>query len=281
MAQNLMNKAAKDSFTVNSRISAASTPPITALVTGGAKRIGRAIVEDLAAHGFAVAIHCNGSMTEGETLAEEINANGGRAVAVQADLCDPADVRGLLGQAQALLGPIRLLVNNASVFAEDHVSALAEGRRADDIWEQHFALHLKAPVFLAESMAAGLPDGEDGLIVNMIDQRVWKTNPQFFSYTLSKAALWNATRTLAQALAPRIRVNAIGPGPTLPSERQNEQDFQRQVDAILLRQAPALSEFGLTIRYFWEAKSVTGQMIALDGGQHLAWETPDITGMTE
>ncbi|RCS23522.1 short chain dehydrogenase [Phyllobacterium salinisoli] len=254
----------------------ASVAKPVALVTGGGKRIGKAIVEDLAAHGFAVAIHCNGSMTEAESLAEKIEAGGGRAVAVQADLRDPQALRDLIGMAQAKLGPIRLLVNNASIFVEDHIGGLA-----DETWEGHFALHLKAPVFLAQSMADALPEGEDGLIVNMIDQRVWKTNPRFFSYTLSKSALWSATRTLAQALAPRIRVNAIGPGPSLPSERQDPRDFQRQVDALLLGKGPALSEFGLTIRYLWEMKSVTGQMLALDGGQHLAWETSDISGISE
>ncbi|KXF77740.1 short-chain dehydrogenase [Paramesorhizobium deserti] len=261
---------------MNSEIPAASAQPAIALVTGGAKRIGRAIVEDLAAHGFAVAIHCNGSVAEGETLAAAIEAEGGRAAVVQADLCDRQAVCELIPQVQAKLGPVRLLVNNASIFVEDHVGTLD-----DDKWEKHFALHLKAPVFLAESMAAALPKGEDGLIVNVIDQRVWKTNPLFFSYTLSKSALWSATRTLAQALAPRIRVNAIGPGPTLPSERQDHKDFQRQVEAIPLKKAPSLAEFGLAIRYLWEMKSVTGQMLALDGGQHLAWQTPDILGISE
>ncbi|WP_420960020.1 SDR family oxidoreductase [Brucella sp. IR073] len=262
---------------MNSKFPAAFSAPIGVLVTGGAKRIGKAIVEDLAAHGFAIAIHCNGSMTQGEALAEKIRAGGGRAVTVQADLRDMDAARALFGRAQSALAlPIRLLVNNASVFVEDHVGALG-----DDIWDRHFALHLKAPVLLAENMAAALAEGEDGLVVNMIDQRVWKPNPLFFSYTLSKAGLWTATRTLAQALAPRIRVNAIGPGPTLPSERQEEGDFQRQVEAIPLRKGPALSDFGLTIRYLWEMKSVTGQMIALDGGQHLAWETPDILGISE
>jgi NAD(P)-dependent dehydrogenase (short-subunit alcohol dehydrogenase family) len=276
VAQNRRTPTHKDSFTVKSQPPADSLPFAVTLVTGGAKRIGKAIVEDLAAHGFAVAIHCNGSMTEGEALAATIRANGGRAVAVRADLTDTAAVRSLIGEVNSVLGPVRLLVNNASVFVEDHIGALD-----DDIWNNHFALHLKAPVLLAESMAAALPDGEEGLIVNMIDQRVWKTNPQFLSYTLSKSALWTATRMLAQALAPRIRVNAIGPGPTLPSERQNEGDFRRQVEALLLKRGPALSEFGLTIRYLWQAKSVTGQMIALDGGQHLAWETPDISGISE
>lgn len=261
---------------MNSETPAASALPAVALVTGGARRIGKAIVEDLAAHGFAVAIHCNGSMSEGEALAAAIGAKGGRAAAVQADLCDSQALSDLIGQTQAKLGPVRLLVNNASIFVEDHVGALDEEK-----WEKHFALHLKAPVFLAESMAAALPEGEDGLIVNIIDQRVWKTNPLFFSYTLSKSALWTATRTLAQALAPRIRVNAIGPGPTLPSERQDVRDFRRQVEAIPLKKGPSLAEFGRTIRYLWEMKSVTGQMLALDGGQHLAWQTPDILGISE
>ena len=138
-----------------------------------------------------------------------------------------------------------------------------------------------APSLLARDMAAALPDGREGLIVNMIDQRVWALTPRFYSYTLSKSALWTATQTMAQALSPRIRVNAIGPGPTLPNERQNQSDFDRQIDGLLLKRGPALDEFGAAIRFLWEARSVTGQMIALDGGQHLAWQTPDIAGITE
>ncbi|WP_273725400.1 SDR family oxidoreductase [Brucella gallinifaecis] len=246
------------------------------LVTGGARRIGKAIVLDLAAHGFPVAIHCNRSAKEAEQLAEEINANGGKACIVQADLADESDVRGLLKQAQAQLGPIRLLVNNASLFQDDRVGTLDM-----QLWDRHFAIHLKTPVMLAEEMAKALPDNLDGLVINVIDQRVWKLNPQFFSYTLSKTALWNATKTLAQALAPRIRVNAIAPGPTLPSERQNLNDFELQVSRLPLQRAPDLAEFGRTVRYFWDSRSVTGQMIALDGGQHIAWETPDIAGIKE
>ncbi|MEJ5084560.1 SDR family oxidoreductase [Brucella pseudogrignonensis] len=246
------------------------------LVTGGARRIGKAIVEDLAAHGFPVAIHCNRSVAEGQALAAKIVANGGKAGVVQADLANENDVRGLLQQAEAQLGPIRLLVNNASLFEDDRI-----GNLDMQLWDRHFAIHLKTPVILAEELAKALPEGKDGLIVNVIDQRVWKLNPHFFSYTLSKTALWNATRTLAQALAPRIRVNAIAPGPTLPSERQDISDFELQVSHLPLQRAPDLSEFGRTIRYFWESRSVTGQMIALDGGQHLAWETPDIAGIKE
>lgn len=246
------------------------------LVTGGARRIGKAIVEDLAAHGFPVAIHCNRSISDGEALAAYIVGNGGKACVVQADLSDESDVRGLLRQATEQLGPIRLLINNASLFEDDRV-----GNLDMQLWDRHFAIHLKTPVMLAEEMAKALPGKTDGLIVNVIDQRVWKLNPQFFSYTLSKTALWNATKTLAQALAPHIRVNAIAPGPTLPSERQNADDFELQVSRLPLQRAPDLSEFGRTVRYFWENRSVTGQMIALDGGQHLAWETPDIAGITE
>ncbi|MGU3400259.1 SDR family oxidoreductase [Brucellaceae bacterium D45D] len=246
------------------------------LVTGGARRIGKAIVEDLAAHGCAIAVHCHRSVARGEALVQAIQARGGTAVIVEADLESESDVRGLIAQAERQIGPIRLLVNNASLFEYDRVGQLDMG-----LWDKHFAVHLKAPVLLAEEMAKALPDSEDGLIVNIIDQRVWKLNPHFFSYTLSKTALWNATRTLAQALAPRIRVNAIAPGPTLPSERQRQEDFERQIASLALQRAPELPEFGRTVRYFWENRSITGQMIALDGGQHLAWETPDIAGITE
>lgn len=246
------------------------------LVTGGAKRIGRAIVEDLAAHGFGVAIHCNHARNEAEELAIEVNERGGRAAVVQADLADMTAVDGLVGQAEAAVGKLSLLVNNASVFEADTLTDFEW-----DGWDRHFALHVKAPALLARNFAAALPKDGDGLIVNMVDQRVLKPTPLYFSYSLSKAALWAATKTMAQALAPHIRVNAIGPGPTLPSSRQDQAAFDAQVDSLILQRGPALSEFGATIRYLWQARSLTGQMIALDGGQHLAWQTPDVTGMVE
>jgi len=248
----------------------------TALVTGGAKRIGRAIVEDLAAHGFAVAIHCNRSRVEADVLAAAINAGGGRAAVIAADLTDMDAVGDLVGQAQAALGPLSLLVNNASLFEDD--SVLDFDWRA---WDRHFAVHVKAPALLARNFARALPEGQVGLIVNMIDQRVWRPTPRYFSYALSKSTLWTATQMMAQSLGPRIRVNAIGPGPTLKNARQDDSDFAAQVDGLILKRGPELPEFGATIRYLWEARSVTGQMIALDGGQHLAWQTPDVTGMAE
>lgn len=184
-----------------------ATVPV-ALVTGGARRIGRAIAGDLAAGGFALAIHVNTSREEGEELAGQIRQNGGRAVVVQGDLTDAGTPARIAREAAQALGPIRLLVNSASLFEPDEIGDLTPER-----YEAHQAIHTRAPIFLAQEMAKALPGGLDGLIVNIIDQRVWKLTPQFFSYTLSKAALWSATQTMAQGLAPRIRVNAIGPRP--------------------------------------------------------------------
>lgn len=249
----------------------------TALVTGGGRRIGAAIVSDLAASGFDVAIHCNTSRREADALAASITSAGGKAAVVQADLTD-RDALGTVmhSAAQALGKPVDLLVNSASIFEDDQASEFSWER-----WDRHFALHVDAPVMLARCLAEALPADRFGLVVNIIDQRVLKPTPQFFSYTLSKSALWTATRTMAQALAPRVRVNAIGPGPTLPNARQSDDDFRRQVDGLLLHRGPELAEFGRTIRYLWDTMSVTGQLITIDGGQHLAWETPDVTGMRE
>ncbi|WP_349433760.1 SDR family oxidoreductase [Pararhizobium sp. A13] len=252
------------------------TPLKTALVTGGAKRIGKAIVEDLAAHGFAVAIHANTSLAEAEKLAAHLRAQGGNAAAIAADLTDTASVATVMAKAVGALGPIGLLINNASLFKKDSLEEFNE-----TIWDRHFALHVKAPSLLARDFAAQLPATNSGLIVNIVDQRVWSPNPRFYSYMLSKSALLTATKTMAQALAPNIRVNAIGPGPTLPNERQNQADFQTQVDAVILKTGPQLGEFGRTIRFLFDTPSMTGQMIALDGGQHLAWQTPDILEIVE
>ncbi|MEP1205945.1 MAG: SDR family oxidoreductase [Rhizobiaceae bacterium] len=240
----------------------------TALVTGGSQRVGRSICLGLAEAGYAVAVHYNSSAAPAEALAAEIIAAGGRATAVKADLSNSDETRTLLQRASNALGPVGLLVNNASLFEEDSLDEIN-----DDTWDRHFAIHVKAPSLLASAFAAQKPD--DGLIVNIIDERVWKLTPNFTSYTLSKSTLWTATQTMAQALAPNIRVNAIGPGPTLPSYRQTQEDFDEQLQALLLQRAPHLSEFTNTILFFAAAKSVTGQMICLDGGQHLGWQTPD------
>ena len=247
-----------------------------ALVTGAAKRIGRVIAECLARDGYAVAIHYGHSRDAAEAVVASIQAAGGHAAMLQADLADAEAVDRLTRAAQAALGPLTLLVNNASEFEPDAIETLDLDR-----WERHFAVNLRAPAFLARNFAAQLPAERHGCIVNVIDQRVLKPNPQFFSYTLTKSALFTATRTLAQALAPRIRVNAVGPGPTLASSRQDPEAFARQSDAVPLGHGVTPEEVAEAVLFLARARSVTGQMIAVDGGQHLAWETPDMVGMTE
>ena len=244
-----------------------------ALVTGAGRRIGRALALEAARAGYDVAVHCLTSESEAEAVAGEIRALGRRAVVLRADLADEDQARALAGRAAEALGPLTLLVNNASVFEDDRVGSLDLAT-----WDAHIATNLRAPIVLSEAFAAQLPPGTDGLIVNLLDQRVWKPNPQFFSYSLSKHALWDATRMLAQALAPRIRVNGIGPGPTLPSSHQTEADFAAEADNVLLRRRATPEAVAQALRYLIEAELVTGQMIAVDGGQHLAWLTPDIVG---
>lgn len=251
-------------------------PAKVALVTGGARRIGRAIVEDLARNGWAVAIHVNRSREEADRLAAAIHADGGRATVVIADLEDVEGLPALLAEASAALGPITLLVNSASIFEPDAVGTLDP-----KLWTRQLTVNLAAPIFLAQAFAAQLPEGVEGNIVNIVDQRVLKPTPRHFSYQLSKSALFTATTTLAQALAPRIRVNAIGPGPTLPSERQTEEEFRRQTGTLPLRRGAGLDEFGRAIRFLVDTPSITGQMLALDGGQHLMWETAEISGVPE
>lgn len=247
------------------------------LVTGGAQRIGRSIVERLACEGYGVAIHCRRSTAAAEEIAASIKSAGGQAVVVQADLAEASAVERLVDNAvQALGSPLTLLVNNASEFEPDEVTSLTQDR-----WDRHFAVNLRAPAFLARDFARQLPPGVQGSIVNIVDQRVWKLTPQFFSYTLTKAALFSATQTMAQALAPRIRVNAIGPGPTLANERQGDEDFAKQANAVLLGHGGTPDEIADAVVYLANARSVTGQMIAVDGGQHLAWETPDVAGLKE
>jgi len=244
--------------------------PKTALVTGSGARIGAALCEGLAAAGYRVGVHFRGSSTDADRVVERIHAKAGQALALQADLTVMAETEKLIPALKDAFGPVGLLINNASVFEKDSLDGFNEA-----LWDAHFDVHVKAPSVLSGQFAEQLPSDSDGLIVNVIDQRVWRITPRFTSYTLSKAALWAATQAMAQALAPRIRVNAIGPGPTLPSPRQQQRDFDAQVASVPLQRGPTLDEFTQTVLYLAQARSVTGQMIALDGGQHLAWETPD------
>jgi NAD(P)-dependent dehydrogenase (short-subunit alcohol dehydrogenase family) len=242
-----------------------STAP-TVLITGAARRIGRAIALDLARHGWQVCVHYRRSTAEAEALVAEIVRTGGRAASVAGDLAVAADVERLVPLCREVLGAPTALVNNASEFLLDSVTALTSST-----WDTHLDINLKAPVFLARALFLNLPEGQTGNVINIIDQRVWKLTPDFFSYTISKAGLWTATRTLAQALAPRVRVNAIGPGPVLKSVHQTDADFAREAEQTLLGHGPTPEEIAAAVRFILASPSLTGQMIALDGGQHLTW----------
>ncbi|WP_244544110.1 MULTISPECIES: SDR family oxidoreductase [unclassified Beijerinckia] len=242
-----------------------------ALVTGAARRIGRAISKRLTQEGYALALHASQrSREEAQLLAREIADAGGRAEVVIADLMD-MQAPAQLFEAARRLGAVTLLVNNASLFEQDTPDTFDT-----DFFDRAMAVNLRAPCALAALMARALPKGASGAIVNIADQRVWRLNPQFFSYTLTKAALWTATQTMAQAFAPRLRVNAVGPGPVLPNTMDGDDGFQREAANIPLERAVAPEEVAEAVAYLAQARSVTGQMIAVDGGQHIAWKTPDV-----
>jgi NAD(P)-dependent dehydrogenase (short-subunit alcohol dehydrogenase family) len=240
-----------------------------ALITGGARRIGRALVAACADAGYDVAIHVRSVDEDAEAAAAEVRRRGRKAALHACDLRrEPATV-ALVGEAEAELGPVTLLVNCASVFEED---AFSDFNRAS--WDLHMETNLRAPLVLAQAFARRLPAGREGQIVNILDQRVLNPRPDFFSYSLSKSALWAATQMLAQALAPRIRVNAIGPGPTLPNIHQDAAAFEAEAKSTLLARSVDPAEVAGALRYLIDAPSVTGQLIAVDAGQHLAGRTP-------
>ncbi len=237
-----------------------------ALITGAARRIGRTIALDLAQAGWSIGLHYRSGQTEAEDVATEIRGMGGEVAALHCDLADAADVATLLPRCVAALGAPRCLVNNASVFEFDELATLKpEG------WARHLAVNLTAPVMLSQAFAKVLPVDQPGNIINIIDQRVWASTPEFFSYSLSKSALWSATRMLAQALSPRIRVNAIGPGPALRSIHQKKEEFDAEVASTILKRGTSPREIAAAVRFILDASAMTGQMIALDGGQHLRW----------
>jgi NAD(P)-dependent dehydrogenase (short-subunit alcohol dehydrogenase family) len=244
-----------------------ATLPRAALVTGGARRLGGAIVSALAEAGFDVAIHCRRSGAEAEALAAQVRSLGLRAAVLAADLGDEAAVQGLLPAAAAALGPIGVLVNNASTFERDEWDDATR-----ESWDAHMEPNLRAPFVLMQAMARALPKTANGAVVNLLDQRVWSLTPHFVSYTVSKAALWALTQQMALALAPRIRVNAIGPGPALPSPRQSEEQFARQCASVPLRHGTSPAEVADAVLAILALPAMTGQMIALDGGQHLQWQ---------
>lgn len=253
-----------------------------ALVTGAARRLGRAMALELARQGHDVAIHCHGSVAEARDTAAAARALGVRAQVFPADLLDPQATADLVPRVAGAMGPLTVLVNNASIFEHDTIgSATMQG------WDRHLGSNLRAPFQLMQAFAAQAPKArpdENGepqahaLIVNMVDQRVLKPTPEFMTYSIAKAALWSLTRTAAQALAPDIRVNAIGPGPTLQGARQGDAHFAAQRAATILRRGADEAGIAQALAYLLGARAVTGQLICVDGGQHLGWRTPDILG---
>lgn len=237
-----------------------------AVVTGAARRIGRAIALDLARAGWAVCVHHHTAAAEAAAVVAEINAGGGRAVALAADLMREEASATLIARAADALGAVSCLINNASVFKTDRPETVTRAS-----WDRAMEVNLRAPFVLAQALAAALPAGSQGHIINILDQRVWRLTPMFTSYTVSKAGLWALTQTLAMALAPRLRVNAVGPGPTLPSPRQTEAQFRRQWSKMPLGRPVAPEEIAAAVRFLLDAPSITGQMIAVDAGQHLGW----------
>lgn len=256
---------------------AQSTEGRSVLITGAGARVGREIALGLARAGWTVCVHYNTSAEAANRVVEDIRAMGGHAVGVQADLADPAAVEGLIPSCMDALGrPLDGLVNNASTFVDDAVTDMTQ-----DGWRFHMDANLRAPCFLAQSFANALPEDRPGAIVNLVDQRVKKPTPQFFTYGLSKAGLAWATVTMAQALAPRIRVNAVGPGPTLRNPRQDEASWQAQLNATLLETGSPPDQIVDAVAYLLNATAVTGQVLLVDGGQHLAWKTADVWGIRE
>jgi NAD(P)-dependent dehydrogenase (short-subunit alcohol dehydrogenase family) len=243
--------------------------PGAALVTGAAKRIGRAIALDLGKNGWSVAVHYHRSASEAADVVREIEAGGGRAVALHADLSREAGAHALVPLAVEAFGLLTCLVNNASLFEMDKIETVTRAS-----WDTHIDTNLRAPLVLSQAFARQLPADAHGVIVNMLDQRVWNLTPYFLSYTVAKSGLWTLTRTLALALAPRIRVNGIGPGPTLPSPRQTPEQFAQQCRATPLGRGTTLEEICDAVRFILDMPAMTGQMIALDGGQHLGWAQP-------
>lgn len=254
---------------------------MTAIVTGAGRRIGREIALYLARRGRDVAIHYHGSAEDAEATAQEARRIGVAAQTFRADLLDMDATEALVPQVAQVMGPVSMLVNNASIFEYDNIHSATR-----ESWHRHIGSNLHAPFLLTQAFARQAPkarqqDGEpvaDSLVINICDQRVLKPTPEFMTYSLAKAGLWALTRTLAQALAPDIRVNAIGPGPTMQGTRQSDRHFARQRKATILERGADAADVTAAVGFFMDAPSVTGQLICTDGGQHLAWRTPDILG---
>ncbi|MBV8848454.1 MAG: SDR family oxidoreductase [Methylobacteriaceae bacterium] len=253
----------------------AKTGPHVAIVTGAARRIGAAIAQRLARDAFSVVLHAReAGSKEARAEADRISAQGGKAVVVTCDLTEQGATGILFAETERAFGPVTLLVNNASVFEPDSAADFSP-----ELFDRHMAVNVRAPLLLAQEMRRRLPANSEGAIVNIVDQRVLRPTPLYFTYSISKSALWYATLTMAQAFAPDIRVNAVGPGPILPNAHDGAHAFAEEAAALPLKRAASVEDICDAVTYFANARGVTGQFIAIDGGQHLAWETPDILAL--
>jgi NAD(P)-dependent dehydrogenase (short-subunit alcohol dehydrogenase family) len=256
----------------------------SALITGAATRIGKEMALGLAAQGINIVVHYMSSQEDAERVVEAAKTYGVRAVSLKANLLNDSEVSELIPRATLLIeAPLTILVNNASIFEYDNIETVSL-----ESWDRHIGSNLKAPLFLINEFAKLVPDsttdinGENipqGNIVNIVDQRVLKKTPEFLTYSLAKMGLWSLTQTAAQALAPKVRVNAIGPGPTLKGHRQTEDHFRKQRQNTILQRGSAANEISDALIFILNSPSMTGQLICIDGGQHLAWQTPDILGL--
>ena len=247
-----------------------SMTPGVAIVTGGSKRIGKSIVKKLSFLGWKVIIHYNSNKNDALSLQKEIQKKGGAASIIKANLNSSKATEELISKSEKKFGKLTLLVNNASIFENDSVHSLTI-----DTWDIHNNVNTKAPLLLSQSFAKLLPKKEPGVIINIIDQRVFSPRPDFISYSSSKNSLFWLTKVLAQALSPKIRVCAIGPGPTLKGARQTDNDFKNQSQSVPLGNGSSPEEISQAIEFILNASSFTGQMITLDGGEHLDWIKPE------
>ncbi|MFV0431042.1 MAG: SDR family oxidoreductase [Alphaproteobacteria bacterium] len=239
-----------------------------ALITGAAKRIGKVIALHLAKDGYDLALHYQSSQKEAQELAAQLQKDYGvKTILIQADLKDEDQTQKIVDKAHKALGNLSLLINNASCFLRDDWQ-----NSSQDIWGENLAVNLRSPFILASQFAQQAP--KDALIVNMLDSKLENLTPAFMSYTVAKSGLYTLTKTLAQALAPNIRVNGIGPGHVMPSVHDSDESWQKAIEQTALKRATQPNEIATTILWMLQTPSLTGQMIMLDGGEHLGWKLP-------
>lgn len=248
----------------------------TVLVTGGAKRIGAAIVRGLSRDGWRVVVHYNSSKSEAETLAKELKANGSAVDIVGCDLTDLAATELLVPECFERFGPLDCLINNASLFEPDWLETVEPG-----LWQKQLDINLRAPMLLTKAFAAQLPDGQEGCVINMLDNKVYSPNPDYFSYSVGKFGLKGITEMAAMALGPRIRVCGIAPGLTTISGDQTADDFESQSAMNLLEKSSSPEEIVKTVRYILASDILTGQIIVVDGGQSLLRLPRDVAFLNE